>query len=213
MNGKHFTSGNNFPEGSFKVGGGRSVWYQRGRCIPGGFTVDLTDFPKGSVVSGGTPILYDEATRTAKVHVAVKVYETAAIGDTAIKVEKLLGNSTLTAGQYVMVAPSTVSGTGTGLTIVSVDRSHEGYDVLTVAALEAAITAGTILVEADKAGAGAVIAVVPNALSYYDIYVDSDSTQFTVTAVVEGTVYERRIPPVADAVKSLFNEITFSQSR
>jgi len=213
MNEKLFTSGNNFPEGSFKVDGGRSAWYQTGRCIPGGFAIDLTKFPKGSVVAGGTPVLYDEATRTAKVHVAVKVYEAAAVGATAIKVEKPLGNSALTAGQHVIVAPSAASGTGTGITIASIDRSNELYDVLTVAELEAALTAGTILVEADKAGAGAKIAVVPNALSYHDIYVDSNSTQFSVTAVVEGTVYERRIPPVAAAVKSLFTEITFSQSR
>lgn len=210
-----FTTGNNFPNTEFEVGGGRPVYYYIGKELPGGFNPDLSKFPKGSVVQTGTPILVDEATRTAQVHIAVTVYETAAIDATKVKVVKLKAGSVLSAGQFLMAAPTTTTGTGTGLSITAVDSSNAAYDELTLsAALTAALTKDDVLVEADKAGTGAKMKVVPNALTRYDIYVDPASTQFTCGAVVEATIYERRIPPVIQAVKDLFkNEITFSQSR
>lgn len=210
-----FTSGNNFPSPEFEVGGSKPIYYYIGKELPGGFNPDLSAFPKGSVVQTGTPIQVDEATRQAKVHVAVKVYEAASSGATSVKVAKLKGGSVLSAGQNVVVAPATIAGTGTGYAIASVDSTNAAYDVLTLgAALGANLAEGAILVEASAAGAGATIKVIPNALTRFDIYVDPTSTQFTCGAVVEATVYDRRIPPVAQVVKDLFQkEITFSQSK
>lgn len=210
-----FSTGNNFPSPSYEVGGSKPIYIEIGKELTGGFTIDLSKFPKGSVVQTGTPIAVDESTRQAKVHIAVKVYEAAASGDTQIKVVKLSGGSTLSSGQFVMVAPTTLTGTGTGLTISSVDSTNKEYDVLTLsAALTTAIAVDAILVESDVAGAGAKIKVLPNALSRYAIYVDPSSTQFTVGAVIEGIVLDRRIPPVLQIIKDSFQkEITFSQSR
>lgn len=210
-----FTSGNNFPEYGTEVGGSKPIYYYIGKELPGGFNPDLSSFPKGSVVQTGTPILVDEATRTAQVHIAVKVYETAAIDATTVKVAKTKAGSVLSAGQFLMAAPASATATGTGLEITAVDTSNSAYDELTLsAALTAALSKDAILVEADKAGAGAKMKVVPNALTRFDIYVDPNSKQFTCGAVVEATIYERRIPPVAQAVKDLFQkEITFSQSK
>jgi len=213
MSNRIFSTGNNFPTPSSNVGGGRHVWYQRGRSIPGGFNIDLPNFPKGSVVQAGSLIKYDEATRKVDLHIAVKVDEVAASGATTVKIAKILEASVLNTGQFLMVAPDGITDAGTGVEVLSIDSSNPAYDVITIPALSAELSEGTILVEADKVGAGAVVKVVPNALSYYDIFVHPDSTQFTVTATIEGTVYERRIPPVADAFKPLFTEITFSQSR
>lgn len=213
---KQFTTANNWPIPETKVGGGRPVWHFAAKPIgqiPGGFKIDLSAFPRGSVFPGGSPVKYDEATRTAEAHLAVEVYENAAIGATEIKVKKNLGNSIVFAGINLIVAPDSLADTATGFTATAVDTSAEAYDVLTVAALEAAISAGTVLVEADKAGAGAKIKVVPNALSRYDIYADPTSTQEWVTAVIEGMVYERRISPVIAPIKAVLTEITFSQSR
>lgn len=210
-----FTSGNNFPSPEFEVGGGKPIYYYIGKELPGGFNPDLSVFPKGSVVQTGTPIQVDEATRQAKVHVAVKVYEAASSGATSVKVSKLKGGSVLSVGQNVMVAPSTIAGTGTGYEITAIDSTNASYDVLTIgAALGANVAEGAILVEASASGAGASIKVVPNALTRFDIYVDPTSAQFTCGAVVEATIYDRRIPPVAQVVKDLFQkEITFSQSK
>ena len=142
-------------------------------------------------------------------------YEAAAIDATTVKVAKTKAGSVLAAGQFIMAAPTSLTGTGTGLAIVSVDTSNPAYDELTLsAALAAAITKDSVLVEADKAGTGAKMKVVPNALTSFDIYVDPTSTQFSCSAVVEATVYERRIPPVIKAIKdSFYGEITFSQSK
>ncbi|BES63099.1 hypothetical protein [Dysgonomonas capnocytophagoides] len=209
-----FTTGNNFPSPEFTVGGGRPVYYEIGKELPGGFNIDLSAFPKGSVVQTGSPISVDEATRTAKLHIAVSVFEAAIATATEIKVKKLLGGVTISAGQFVIKAPATTTGTATSVTVSSIDSSNSEYDVLTLSAAIGVLAVGDILVEADVLGAGAKIKVVPSALTRYDIYADPTSTTFTCGAVIEGIVYERRIPPVASAIKALFlNEITFSQSR
>lgn len=213
---KQFTTANNWPQPEKKVGGGRHVWHLTAKPIgqiPGGFKVDLSAFPRGSVFPAGSPIKYNEATRTAEAHIAVSVYETAAIGATSVKVKKNLGNTVVHSGINLIPAPSAIDGTAAAITVTAVDTSNHDYDELTVAALEAALTEGTILIEADKAGAGAEIKVVPNALTRYDIYADATSTQEWATAVIEGMVFERRISPVAAPVKKLLTEITFSQSR
>lgn len=142
-----FTSGNNFPSPEFEVGGGKPIYYYIGKELPGGFNPDLSAFPKGSVVQTGTPIQIDEATRQAKVHVAVKVYEAAASGATSVKVAKLKGGSVLSTGQNVMVAPATIAGAGTGYAVSAVDSTNTAYDVLTLgAALGANLAEGAILV-------------------------------------------------------------------
>lgn len=213
---KQFTTANNWPQPEKKVGGGRHVWHLTAKPIgkiPGGFKLDLSTFPRGSVLPGGTPIKYDEATRTAEAHIAVSVYETAAIGATSVKVKKNLGNTVVHSGINLIPAPSAIGGTAAAITVTAVDASNPNYDVLTVAALEAALTESTVLVEADKAGAEAKIKVVPNALTFHDVDVDATSTQEWATAVIEGMVFERRISPVAAPVKELLTEITFSQSR
>lgn len=212
---KLFSSGNVFTASESTVGGGCPVWYEIGKELSGGFNPDLSKFPKGSVVQTGTPIKVDEVARTAQLHIAVKVHQTAASGDTTVRISKLKAGSVLTPGQFLIVAPTAIAGTGTGMTVSAVDSSNPDYDTITLgAALSAELTGGTILIEADKAGAGAVIKVVPNALSRYDIYNDPDAFAFSVGVVVEGTIYERRIPPVAEPVQALFQkEITFSKSK
>ena len=74
-------------------------------------------------------------------------------------------------GDNIMVAPKTVSGTGTGVTVTAVEVTTDGSNDVWKLTLSAAITAnkGDVLVEAEKAGASVHAMVTkPNAYSPSD---------------------------------------------
>ena len=111
------------------------------------FAGDLLEYNPGIEVEGGA---------TIKV---LKTYEVAKAASTTEVLIKRDGFRHIPfVGDILMVAPSTVSGTGTGVTVTAVESTKDSTEgdvwKLTVSA---AVTAakGAILVEADKAGAGA----------------------------------------------------------
>ena len=139
MNDYLFTSGNVMSAPSGAIGGGRQVWLELSQAdkLPGGYSLDLSSLPVGTVLHAGTPIKVNETTRVCTPHLSFSVYETAALGATALKVNKSLGASVAYVGMFIMAAPSTLAGPGTGIQVTAIDRSNEAYDVFTVAALAA----------------------------------------------------------------------------
>lgn len=122
-------------------------------------------------------------------------------------------------GDILMVAPNTITGTGTGVTVTAVEKIKDNTagDVwkLTVSA---AVTAsvGTVLVEADKAGAGAkAIVTNPNcyAPSDFDFAYNPAATNndfegarylFTPCLANESTVlYKAKMSPMPASVLAL----------
>ena len=168
-----------------------------------------------NVLYAGTPIKEDGFNRSAEIHYAFKAVD---VSGTTIQVEKY-GNSTVAkVGMFLMEAPATIAGTKTAVTISTIDTSNEMYDEIVLSGTIAGLTNGGTVVEANQNGAGAVVKVVPNSLQAADVYIDPDGYDFSYTAgyFSKGEVYERRIPPICDAVKDELRKTTFfrySQSR
>ena len=198
-----FTSGNVMSAPYGAIGGGRQVWLELSQAdkLPGGYSLDLSNLPVGTVLQAGTPIKVNETTRVCTPHLSFSVYETAALGATALKVNKNLGASVAYVDMFIMAAPSTLAGTGTGIQVTAIDRSNEAYDVFTVAALAAAVTAG------------AVIKNVPSALTVADTAKLASTDKFSCTPAVGGQIYERRISPCIDAFKAVVPNVIFLKSK
>lgn len=195
------------------VGKSYAAFQRKGHRYVGGGNSAFTYYAKKSVIQEGFPVNLNELTRVATLHLSYEVYENALISATSIKVKKNLSGGIVYVGEKLMAAPSTVAGTGTGFTISAIDRTNALYDVLTVSAIPAALTAGDILVESSASGAGATIKVIPNGLVRDDIYLDEYATNFTVDVLYEGEVYSRRIPPMNAAIKALMPQIMFNNSK
>lgn len=169
---------------------------------------DLLEYNPGIEDTGGA---------TVKV---LKTYEVAKAASTTEVLIKRDGFRHIPfVGDILMVAPSSVSGTGTGVTVTAVEKTKDNTagDVwkLTVsAAVTAAI--GAVLVEADKAGAGAK-AVVTNPNCYapcdYDFVYDPSSTidkfdgaryLFTPCLANDSTVlYKAKMSPIPESILAL----------
>lgn len=210
-----FTSGNVMSAPYGVVGGGRQVWFdlKESDKLPGGYRLNLDNLPLGTVLQAGTPIAVNETTRVCTPHLSFSVYETAALGATALKVSKILGSSVAYVGMFIMAAPATLAATGTGITVTAIDRTNAAYDVFTVAALAAEVTAGTVYVECDKTSTGAVIKNVPAALTVADTPKLYAGEKYSCTPAVGGNIYERRIPPCIAPFKAVVPNVIFLKSK
>lgn len=191
--------------GSTKFGGARTVLTGTVYGVTSGrYNLPSDRIPAAGVglVPAGTPIFVDDTTRAADIHYAFEVVGGTA---TSLQVKKSLEHSRAKVGMVIMVAPDTIDGTGAAVAITAVDTSKPDYDVLTHASLTGAAVAGTILVEASAVGADATIKVKPNAFSFYDIVKHPLNVETFIDGLfiqVDGVLLERRVPPIAPAVKA-----------
>ena len=160
-----------------EIGGSRNVFVKlqssakNGLVYPTVGGVLVNPFKGNAKIYAGDILEYDpgiEGTEGATVKI-LKTYEVAKAASTTEVLIKRDGFRHIPfVGDILMVAPGTLRGSGTGVTVTAVEATKDNTagDVwkLTVnAAVTAAI--GTVLVEADKAGAGAY-AVVSNPNCY-----------------------------------------------
>ena len=202
-------------EWSDKIGGTRIVFEGHPLLLVGGFNFDLAELPAyPNVLPAGTPIFIDEQARTIKIHYAFSVFEKVS-NKTAVKVAKGVEGSRVKAGMFLMAAPDSVETAGTGYEVKSVDTSNEGYDIVTLASA-ASFEKEAILVEATAAGAEAKVKVVPNCLTDRDKRLDPNAKSINGDGVWgnDRPSLERRIPPVAPAIKKALaaNECYFRWS-
>lgn len=161
----------------------------------------------GNRLPSGTPLLYDSDAKTIDVFYAFRVTEAVEAAGTSVKVEKIMNNTIAKVGMVVMKMPTTVTATGTGVTITAIDKSEEDFDTITLSAAVGTLAVGDVLVEASAAGSSARIKVLPNCMSYYDLEL-LPGFQLTMIpfngmwALWHGEVYERRISPVPDVIKT-----------
>lgn len=164
----------------------------------GGFTLDETVLPAGSVIKAGTVMGFDEATRKATPYKGSTLQASATNVATTYQVNK---NSNIAVGQTVNLAG------GTPRAITAIDTSNANYDLITV---------GTTI--GVTGAAGDAIFVVDNGfnkakgLLQNDVEVPASPLVESVSVVIRGTVYARRIPPVSTAVRALMPSIIFSDS-
>lgn len=196
-----------------KFGGARHIFSKDTglRITYIGCNVPVDRMPSlGNKLPAGTAILFDESKQNGgDIHYSFGLYEAAEASATSIKVIKIMNNTVAKVGMVIGKAPSTITGTTTGVTITAVDDSNEEYDTLTLSATLGALTVSDVLMEVTATGANAKVKVIPNALLPYDIDTVAGATMYPLSgvwAVLDGVVYERRIPALATIIKKAMKD-------
>lgn len=185
--------------------------------LTGGFNFDLKDLPKaGHVLPAGTPVCVDEQKRTIK---PLQTFAVKEVSGTTIKVIKAVGGvstgTRIKAGDTLVILGNDLTAAGTAIKVSAVDSSNEEYDVLTVDAATG-VSETTILAMAQSDGKPYC---APNALLAYDKCLDENAYEAYGEAAFFSArpVYERRMPPINDAVKKALADagcfFRFSQSK
>jgi len=185
------------------------VWQGRNKDIQlaqGGFTLDLTGLSPGDVLLPGTPLVFSEATRVATVlHVG---FAYANAGGTATDYQVKKGH-TLKVGDYL--ASGSVGGKAYAIT--AIDRTNAAYDTVTVGTSIGAVTAGDLLYASTATGATSSALPAANGLLYEETEVFPTGLKNSVSAVIRGTCYARRVPySAAIAALTGLKNIIYSQS-
>ncbi len=142
--------------------------------LSGGFNLDDSNLVSGSYLPSLAPISIDFTTRKAVAVKNVEVAEAFTSGGTSLKIKK---------GSLAYVGMNIGNGTKGG-TVSAIDTSNDDYDVLTVSAIEAALSVGTVLFESSAAG-GTTQKNVANALNYAATKVESGATVTAIASIYE----------------------------
>jgi len=189
--------------------GGIPIWQGLGKdiqLVQGGFALSATGLPADTVIPAGTPIVYDESARTATI-VGGGTLQAAATGNpTVYRVNK---GHTLKVGVYL--ASGAVGGPAYAIT--AIDTSNAAYDAVTVGTTIGNAALGANVYASSATGATASAYPAVNGLLYDDTLGNPGES---VSVVVRGTVYARRIPfAYSSALAALagLDDIIFSQSQ
>ena len=183
------------------VGGGIQVFTQAINVTMTGAKVALADLPTaGNSLLAGTPVLSDSYNHTATVHYA---FEVVNVAGAVLQLKKRQGSTTAKVGMFLMESTADLATTGTAATILSIDTSNEAYDIVTLSAALTGLAVGDTVYEANQDGAGAVVKVIPNAITAYETLVNSNTVHATVAIGFngDGEIFERRISPITPAIR------------
>lgn len=185
------------------------VWQGTNKDIQlaqGGYALDRTGLVAGQVLMAGTPMVFSDTTRLATPMAVAKV--TAVAGGTATDYQISKG-STFKVGDNFAIG---VAG-GKAYPITAINTSNAAYDVITVGTSAGAAAVGDLAYASTATGATASAFPAINGLLYEETEVFPTGLQNSVSVVIRGTVYARRIPfSVALAALTGLRFIIFSQS-
>lgn len=175
----------------------------------GGFQLAATGLVPGTTIPAGTPLIVDEAARTATI-VGGGTLQAAATGNpTTYRLNK---GSTAKIGDYLALTIG-----GAAYAITAIDITNSAYDVYTVGTtLGNAAVGANIFVSSATGGAAGAYNTGINAMLYDDKQVPFPGFGTEVAAVLRGTCYARRIPfanTTALAALTGLKWIIFSQSK
>ena len=177
---------------------GIPIFQKEFETAQGGFTLDESVLAAGVTIPAGTVMGFDESTRKAKPFKGGVLQANATNTATTYRILK---GSNATVGMSINLTG------GTAQAITAIDTSNASYDQLTVGTtIGVAGTAGDVMFVNDDGYTKA------KGLLRNDVVVPASGTTETVSVVVRGTVYHRRIAPVAASVKALMPNILFSES-
>lgn len=194
-----------------KIGGARHIFSNDTslHVLLVGCNVSVKRMPTvGNKLPAGTMIKCDSSNQNGgDIHYSFRMYEESDSGAT-VKVEKIMGNTVAKVGMIVGKAPITAEDTTTGYTISAIDSSHDEYDILTFSDCKDKLGLNDILVEVTHAGSGAKFKVIPNAILPYDVDTIPGATLYPFNGawMVTSEILERRIPPVASAIKKAMKD-------
>jgi len=128
-------------------------------------------------IAAGTTFAFNAANHEVKF---LKVWEVksatadAEAGTTEIVIKKTFQTPVLKADTVIMVAPSTIAGTGKAVVAGSVTETDNAYTITVTTANIDAVSAGTLLVEAAEAGASKGMYCQPNNILHRDFIAGND---------------------------------------
>ena len=154
------------------------------QLLQGGCLLNTTGLTAGSIIPAGTPVVYDEVTRVASILHNARAQANAGASAVNYPVEK--GHS-LVVGDYL--AAGAVG--GKAYPITAIDTSNASFDTITVGTTIGAVTAGDLLFASTATGATASALPAINGLTYDEVIVSSN---ISLSVVIRGTVYARRVP-------------------
>lgn len=179
------------------------VYQQVHEVSQSGYTLDTTGLIPGSIIPAATVVIADDATRKVKIVKSAKVVEIAAADALVYKVSK--------GGQFAVGDNIGLVLKGKAYPITAIDKTNVLYDSLTVGTTLGAAAVDAPLFQSSTTGAtNSALSGAPTGTSYEATLVEDNST---MTVVLRGTVYARRIPGVPADVKALLPLIIFSQSK
>lgn len=171
-----------------------------------------TEYPAGTIIPVGTPVnLKNRELTILPTYEVTDIY--ASTVATIIKVNAY-GNARIPkAGDFVMLAPATVTTTGAAATITAVALVDGKYE-LTVGATAfgagVAAAVGDVLVGANGTGAGKSIATIPTGLTRREVHIAEGATSVTGASVFHGEILVDRCPPIPACVKAVLPMIKFT---
>lgn len=154
------------------------------QLLQGGCLLNTTGLTAGNIIPAGTPVVYDEVTRVASILHNARAQANAVASAVNYPVEK--GHS-LAVGDYL--ASGAVG--GKAFAITAIDTSNASFDTITVGTTIGAVTAGDLLFASTATGATASALPAINGLTYDEVIVSSN---ISLSVVIRGTVYARRVP-------------------
>lgn len=154
------------------------------QLLQGGCLLNTTGLTAGNIIPAGTPVVYDETTRVASILHNARAQANAGASAVNYPVEK--GHS-LAVGDYL--ASGAVG--GKAFAITAIDTSNASFDTITVGTTIGAVTAGDLLFASTATGATASALPAINGLTYDEVIVSSN---ISLSVVIRGTVYARRVP-------------------
>ena len=154
------------------------------QLLQGGCLLNTTGLTAGNIIPAGTPVVYDEVTRVASILHNARAQANASASAVNYPVEK--GHS-LAVGDYL--ASGAVG--GRAFAITAIDTSNASFDTITVGTTIGAVTAGDLLFASTANGINASALPAINGLTYDEVIVSSN---ISLSVVIRGTVYARRVP-------------------
>ena len=206
------STGNTYGATSDSFGGGVPVWRSvdpNGKWQAGGVIANLPE--AGSIIGTGHPVEIDTAAHTAKLGNYFKVHTALTTAASTLLVMVFEGQPRLKEGNFIGVPPAVSGGSMTCITVGAVTQGTT-YDTITITpnAL-GALDQYSLLTEGAANGSTTPYAD-PNALTYNDVYIETDTTVATVAGVHTGTVYAERTPYMSAGVRTALPTIKFDNS-
>lgn len=182
------------------VGGGVPVWYVHPLRKQGGgrLTNPIGDMEK---IAMGSPQEYNYMTHESTVLKCWKILTaTVSATDTVIELKKAYNTPELKVGMFIMVCPTTITGTGKAVQVGAVAVNAEGnYEITVVTANIDALVIGKYIIESSATAAGASKSpmCVPNNFVMEDI-LGGDYNAVGCPAGIKH-IYRNTIPDAPDA--------------
>jgi hypothetical protein len=201
---KHYNSSSTY---SMKVGGTLPFLLDAVKYRVHGAEVKNT-LVEGEKIAAGTPVEYTLSTHQAKFLKVWKVKSVEADASNGTTVVTLFKNAItpkITATTVVMVAPSTIAGTGKAVAVGTLTETDTTISFTVTTTSIDSVTANALLVEAAEAGSAKAMYCKPGTLSVEDIIAGGI---YTLVDVPVGIVHAHQncANPYPDAVLANLND-------